>query len=188
MHVILVYIYYFHGYILYHLLYSIFMYCYHVLLSCTVIVYCFHALLSCTVHVLISYTVFMYCSCTIFIYCFPVILFILLSLSCTVLVHILFVYCTLYFSYTVFMYCFIYCHISYTVIFHILSSCTFHIPYYHINFSDHFTFLYIFLYPVGSYNLMLQNLSSHSSAMLLRSYHIFSHVIFKSFVRCFMPA
>ena len=29
-------------------------------------------------HVLISYTVFMYCSYTIFIYCFPVILFILL--------------------------------------------------------------------------------------------------------------
>ena len=83
--------------------------------------YCFHVLLSCTVHVLISYTVFMYCSCTVFIYCFPVILFILLSLSCTVLVHILFVYCTLYFPYTVFMYCFIYCHISYTVIFHILS-------------------------------------------------------------------
>ena len=34
---------------------------------------------------------------------------------------------------------------------------------------------------------MLQNLSSHSNAMLLISYHIFSHVIFKSFVLCFMP-
>ena len=51
-HVIFLYIYYFHGYILYHLICSIFMYCYHVLSSCT--------------H---------------FIYCFPVLLFILLSLS-----------------------------------------------------------------------------------------------------------
>ena len=94
----------------------------YVLFSCTVIMYCHRALFSRTfimycVHVLISYTVFMYCSCSIFIYCFPVILFILLSLSCTVLVHILFVYCTLYFPYTVFMYCFmyyvlfIYCHL-----------------------------------------------------------------------------
>ena len=58
-HVIVIYIYYFHGYILYHLLCSI----------------------------------FMYCSCIVFIYSFPVILFILLSLLCTVLVHILFVYC-----------------------------------------------------------------------------------------------
>ena len=81
----------------------------YVLFSCTVIMYCYH--------VLFSHTVIMYCSCTIFIYCFPVILFILLSLSCTVLVNILFVYCTLYFPYTVFMYCFmyyvlfIYCHL-----------------------------------------------------------------------------
>ena len=56
-------IYYFHGYILYHLLCSISMYCYHVPLSYTVIMYCFHILLSCTiiywVHVLLSYTVFM---------------------------------------------------------------------------------------------------------------------------------
>ena len=35
-HVIFLYIYYFHGYILYHLLCSIFMYCYHVLSSCTI--------------------------------------------------------------------------------------------------------------------------------------------------------
>ena len=110
-YVIFLYIYYFHGYILYHLLCSIFMYCYHVLLSCTV---------------------YVLCSCTNFIYYFPVILFILLS--------------------------------------------------YQINFSDHFTFLYIFIYHVGSYNLMLQNLSSHSSAILLISYHIFSHVKFKSFI------
>ena len=56
-------IYDFHGYILYHLLCSISMYCYHVLLSYTVIIYCFHILLSCTViycihilfHVLFSY-------------------------------------------------------------------------------------------------------------------------------------
>ena len=77
---------------------------------------------------------------------------------------------------------------------HVLISYTvfpFYFSYYfllHINFLDHFTFLYIFIYHVGSYNLMLQNLSSHSSAMLLISYHIFSHVIFKSFVLCFMPA
>ena len=73
------------------------------------------------------YTVSMYCSCTIFIYlyscivhfinCFPVILFIyvfmcfhilyfyIFSTFCTLLVHILFVYYTLYFLYTVFMYC-----------------------------------------------------------------------------------
>ena len=76
-------IYDFHGYILYHLLCSISMYCYHVPLSYTVIMYCFHILLLCT----------------------------------------------------------------------------------------------IFIYHVRSYNLMLQNLSSHSSAMLFISYRIFSHVI-----------
>ena len=130
-HVIFLYIYYFHTYILYHLLCSIFIYCYHVLFMYYV-------------HVLISYTVFMYC----------------------------FMYCT----YTMFMYSF-----------HILFSCfTFHITFSFI--LDHFTFLYIFIYDVGLYNLMLQNLSSHSSAMLLISYHIFSHVIFKSFVLCFMSA
>ena len=76
--------------------------------------------------------------------------------------------------------------------FHVLFSCTvivycFPVLYYHINFSDHFTFLYIIIYHVGSYNLMLQNLTSHSSAMFLISYHIFPHVIFKSFILCFMP-
>ena len=45
-YVIFLYIYYFHAYILYHLLCSIFMYCYHVLLSCTVIMYCHHVLIS----------------------------------------------------------------------------------------------------------------------------------------------
>ena len=107
-------IYDFHGYILYHLLCSISMYCYHVPLSYNVIIYCFH--------VLFSYTVFL-----------------------------------LYFSY----------------------YFLFHVLYFFIYFSDHFTFSYIFIYHVGLYNLMLQNLSSHSSAMLLISYHIFSHVIFK---------
>ena len=114
-------IYDFHGYILYHLLYSISMYCYHVLLSYTVIIYYFHVLLSCTV---------IYCD------------------------HILF-------SRIVIMYR------------HILYSCTVSCT--------------IFIYHVRLYNLMLQNLSSHSSAMLLISYHIFSHVIFKSFGLCFMP-
>ena len=109
----------------------------------------------------------------------------------------------------VFTYAFMYAHIRYChiIYFHLIlfiyyflfhactCSYTFHVLYFvlsiyciHINFSDHFTFLYIFIYHVGSYNLMLQNLSSHNSVMLLRSYHIFSHVIFKSFVLCFMPA
>ena len=153
------------------------MFYFHVLLSCTVIVYCFHILLSCTVHVLCSCTNFIYCIHVMFMYYFHV-LYLFIYFSCTVLYtfHIMYsctISCPMYFSYT--------------VIFHILSSCTFHILYCHINFSDHFTFLYIFIYHVGSYNLMLQNLSSHSSVMLLRSYHIFSHVIFKSFVLCFMP-
>ena len=154
------------------------MFYFHVMLSCTVIVYCFHVLLSCTVHVMCSCTNFIYCIHVLFMYYFHV-LYLFIYFSCIVLYtfHIMYsciVSCPMYFSYN--------------VTFHILSSCTFHILYYHINFSDHFTFLYIFIYHVGSYNLMLQNLSSHSSAMLLRSYHIFSHVIFKSFVLCFMPA
>ena len=57
MHVIVVYIYYFHGYILYHLLRSIFMYCSHVLFM-----YCVHILVSCyTFHITFS---FMYCTCS----------------------------------------------------------------------------------------------------------------------------
>ena len=106
---------------------------YYVLFSCTVIMY-YH-------RVLFSYTVFMYCSCTIFIYCFPIIFFILLSLSCTVLVHILFVYCTLYFPYTVFILTFQIILHSYTFSY-ILSdriiSC--YKTYHHIAvqcFSDH---------------------------------------------------
>ena len=61
---------------------------------------------------------------------------------------------------------------------HILGSCTTFINCIHVTLS---------IYHVRSYNLMLQNLSSHSSAMLLISYHIFLHVIFKSFILCFMP-
>ena len=92
------------------------MFYFHVLLSCTIIMYCHHVLFSRTVimycvHVLISYIVFMYCSCTIFLYCFPVILFIWLSLSCTVLGHILFVYCHI---------------LSYMILYrHILCICIF---------------------------------------------------------------
>ena len=48
-------IYDFHGYILYHLLCSMFMYCYHVLFSYTVFMYCV-----------------MYCSCTVFMYSFHI--------------------------------------------------------------------------------------------------------------------
>ena len=92
--------------------------------------------------------------------------------------YILYTICYVLFSCIVFMYCD-----------HVLSLYTvFPVLYYHINFSDHFTSLYIFIYHVGLYNLMLQNLSSHSSAMLLISYHIFPHVIFKSFILCFMLA
>ena len=89
-------------------------------------------------------------SCTVFIYCFPVILFILLSLPCTVLVHILFVYCTLYFPYTVFMYyvLFIYCHISYTVIlyFYCIIILTFQIILHSYTFSYIMSVLIILCY------------------------------------------
>ena len=173
--------------------YIIFMVIYYticyVLFSCTVIMYCFHVMLSCIVHVL--------CSCTNFIYCIHVLFsytVFLLHFSYYFLFHVLYLFiyflCTVLCTFHILYSCIVSynMYFSYTVIFHILSSGTFHILYYHINFSDHFTFLYIFIYHVGSYNLMLQNLSSHSSAMLLRSYHIFSHVIFKSFVLWFMPA
>ena len=107
-------------------------------------------------HVLLSYTVFMYrfmyCSCTIFIYCFPVILFILLSLSCTVLVHIIFMYCTLYFPYTVFILTFKIILHSYTFLYimsdriiscyrtyhHIAVLCfSDHIIYFHMSYANH---------------------------------------------------
>ena len=116
-------IYDFHGYILYHLLCSMFMYSFHIQFSCF------------TFHITFS-----------FILTFQIIL------------H----------SYT----------FSYIMSDRIISCYR---TYHHIEilcFSDHNI----------SYNLMLQSLSSHSSAMLLISYHIFSHVIFKSFVLCFMLA
>ena len=159
----------------------------YVIFSCTVIMYCHR--------VLFSRTVIMYCSCTNFIYCIHVLFmyYFHLLFSCyTFYITFSFMYCTCSYTFRVLYFILsIYCiHVLFHVLctFHILSYCTFHILYYHINFSDHFTFLYIFIYHVGSYNLMLQNLSSHSSDMLLRSYHIFSHVIFKSLVLCFMLA
>ena len=114
-----------------------------------------------------------------------------MSYSYTYITFMLIYYsiCYVLFSCTVIMYCY-----------RVLSSCTIftycshvlfiywvHVLFYHINFSYHFTFLYIFIHHVRSYNLMLQNLSSHSSTMLLISHHIFPHVIFKSFILCFMP-
>ena len=104
---------------------------------------------------------------------FMVIYYTICYVLCSSTVHVLcsythFIYCILVlFSYTVFLFYF-----SYYFLFH-------------INFLDYFTFLCIFIHHVGSYNLMLQNLSSHSSAMLLISYHIFSHVIFTIFL-CFV--
>ena len=95
-----------------------------------------------------------------------------------------------YISYSVHVIClyiyYFHGYILYTICY-VLFSCTVSMYCDHINFSDHFAFLYFFIYHVRSYNLMLQNLSSHSSAMLLISYHIFPHVIFKSFILCFMP-
>ena len=83
-------------------------------------------------------------------------------------VHVIFLYIYYFHGYILYTICYV------------LISCTvimyyFHALYYHIIFSYHFIFLYIFIYHVGSYNLMLHNLSSHSNAMLLRSCHIFSH-------------
>ena len=115
-------------------------------------------------HVLLSCTVIIYCIHVLFMYYF----------------HILFSCYTFHITFS-FMYCT--CSYTFRVLYFVLSIYCIH-----INFSDHFTFLYIFIYHVKSYNLMLQNLSSHSSVMLLRSYHIFSHVICKSFVLCFMLA
>ena len=83
MHVIFVYIYYFHGYILYHFFY--------VLFSCTVIMYCHR--------VLFSRTVIMYCSCTNFIYCIHVLFHVL----CTFHILSYFIYCYL----VLFIYCII---------------------------------------------------------------------------------
>ena len=110
-------------------------------------------------------------------------------LSCTIIIYCDHVLFHVLFSYTIFL-----LYFSYYFLFHVLYLFIyfsyyflFHVLYLFIYFSNHFTFLYIFIYHVGLYNLMLQNLSSYSSAMLLISYHIFSHVIFKSFILCFIP-
>ena len=86
-------------------------------------------------------------SCIVFIYCFSVILFILLSLLCTVLVHILFVY---------------YHILSYMIFIH----CAFYILYFHILYLS-YTFRVI-----DTLLLVLVYLSSHSNAMLLISCHV----------------
>ena len=105
-----------------------------------------------------------------FIYCFSVILFILLSLLCTVLVHILFVYCHIL-SYMIFIY------------------CAFHILYFHIL---HILYLSYTFRVIDTLLLVLVYLSSHSNAMLLISCHVllsFSNMcIYLSFVLCFMSA
>ena len=114
-----------------------------------------------------------------------------LSLSFLALMHFYYVFlaCSIssfryiyhiFISYMTFM-------VIYYTICYVLCSCTV------IMYCSCTNFIYcfpviLFMYHVGSYNLMLQHLSSHSSAILLISYHIFSHVIFKSFVLCFMPA
>ena len=127
-----------------------------------------------------------------------------LSISFLALMHFyhVFIACSIYsfrYVYHIFISYMTFMVIYYTICYvlcpctvHVLCSYTYftyciHVLFYHINFSYHFTFLYIFIYHVRSYNLMLQNLSSHNSAMLLISYHIFPHVIFKSFILCFMP-
>ena len=109
-------------------------------------------------------------SCIVFIYCFSVILFILLSLLCTVLVHILFMYCHIL-SYIIFIY------------------CAFHILYFHIlfiYFICHIHFVSLTLYFLYLY-------TCHHIAMLCFSYHVmyFYHFqimcIYLSLVLCFMP-
>ena len=103
-------------YSFYNLLFFMFYYIFfHILLYFYILLYfsCVH--LSCLIishiHTLLSwfytipFVIFYFhvlLSCTVFIYCFLVILFILLSLLGTVLVHILFVSLTIYFLY---LYC-----------------------------------------------------------------------------------
>ena len=113
----------------------------------------------------IYYTIFyVLCSCTVFMYSFHI------QFSCFTF-HITFSF-ILTFQIILHSYTFSY------IMSDLIISC--YRTYHHIAilcFSDHNI----------SYNLMFQNLSSHSSAMLLISYHIFSLVIFKSFILCFMP-
>ena len=110
------------------------------------------------------------------------------------MVHITYPILCMSYSYTYITFMVIY-HIPFVMFyFHVLFSYIVFMLYFsyyfffHINFSDHFTLLYIFIYHVGLYTLMLQNLSSHNSAMLLISYHIFStchiHIIYFMFHAC----
>ena len=130
-----------------------------IVLSTYAFLSCVHSMFHLFIQVCLSYIFISYMTFMVIYYTISYVLY-----SCIVIMY----YVHVLISYTVFLFYF-----SYYFLFH-------------INFSDHFTFLYIFIYHVGLYNLMLQNLSSHSNAMLLISYHIFSHVIFKSFVLCFM--
>ena len=83
----------------------LYFYCIPVSILC---IFHIHSITYCSIfHVLLS--------CIVFIYCFPGILFILLSLVCTVLIHILFVYCHI---------------LSYTIVFrHVLSYTILVLPY-----------------------------------------------------------
>ena len=137
------------------------MHFYHVFIACSIYSfrYVCHIFISYMTFMVIYYTIcYVLCSCTVFIYSF----------------HILFSCFTFHITFQIILHSYTF---SYIMSDHIISCYR---TYHHIEilcFSDHNI----------SYNLMLQNLASHSSAMLLISYHIFSHVIFKSFILCFMP-
>ena len=128
MHVIVVYIYYFHGYILYHLLCSIFMYCYHVLFMYCVHIqfsyYTFHITFSCMLssvfHLFLVFFIFQFYdllhSMYYYIYHF---------LSCTYIMSLfmywLHAHAILFISYILFYHIF-----SYTILYcHILCICVF---------------------------------------------------------------
>ena len=120
-------------------------------------------------HVFIAYSIYsfryvyhIFISYMIFMVIYYTICYVLCSST-------VFIYCihVLLLSCTVFTYCY-----------HVLCSCT--------NFI-YCTYSYTFRI-IDTLLLVPVDLSAHSNAMLLISYHIFSHVIFKSFVLCFMPA
>ena len=128
-------------------------------------IYCIHVLF-------IYYFIYLY-SCTVhFLYCFPVILFIWLSLSCTCI-------CCHIFSYDIHILCF-----SYIILFHILYfSYAFRILCFSYTILVHILFMYyvLFIYfHIVNFHMLLYyiscscncTLSSHSSVMLLISYHI----------------
>ena len=133
MHVIFIYIYYFHGYILYHLLCSIFMYCYHVLSSCTVFTYCYHVL----------------CSCTNFIYCIHVLFHVLCTfyiLSYFIYCHlVLFIYCIIILTFQIILHSYTFSYIMsdciiscYRTYHHIVVLCfSDHIISFHMSYSNH---------------------------------------------------